>query len=707
MKSVLRLSSLMLFLAIMTACAVNQEYIPVNYYIMDYNSHSEKPELKQPTSFSSTLQINEAVIPHTYNRNQIVAKYSLNRVSYLQNDQWAAKLYETITNLVQQRIVNYNIFSRTDQEYLSDKPTYEMDIIIRNLERLDYGTNPRAHLALDFNLRKGGSQEIIFSHHGEAEQQLWDQSLDSFVIAINELLMKETDMFSTQIIAYLKTGITDNLTIIDNGATADSLQPRLTTIVGDTEGELYLPSLTDSDTEPMYTIYDLTDNEISTGTMGQPLSIPNGMYKIKYGSELKMSKEITINPNTRLTIQPDWGALIVNIIDENRNPVKIRYEVFSDVKNNVISFGNDYSRIIELGEKPLTWLLPPSQYKITFNGQSYNTYTDFTTVNVAANQVYRLSVVVDANLHMVGAGVIRAEDALATAKGLKFSNSVNGIINLTSNNTTNEQHPSQSISLSGQFDNRANYDVAPHHYTTKSLYELELTKLTGTDFRVTIDEYTIKNTYILYFSKRLGIYTRADASSHFFPSRVNFDSPRNIIKMNQGGAVLDTLFDADNFQTSPSILPLNLREGVGINYKIFQSLSANMNLRGGFGWQEEFNDDVYSFDSKVTVPNSSLGYSADFDIYKERISSYPKGIESSLISSFVIPLLSMGITSTADFLFPLQKGKTTTMDIENVVTISLLRNVSLDIRLDFHYDKTKQDYIIQDYRSYLRISWFY
>ncbi|HPT73074.1 MAG TPA: ABC-type transport auxiliary lipoprotein family protein, partial [Candidatus Cloacimonadota bacterium] len=708
-KSLMKFLSLLTLMGILGACAISQEYVPTNHYIMDYNSNTEKPALKQTTPLPASLMINEAVIPYTYNRNQIVVKYSLNRVSYLPNDQWAAKLYETVTNLVQQRIENYNIFTRVDQDFGSDHPTYEMDIIVKNIERVDYGNLPKAHVAVDFNLRKGGNQNIIFTHHADEEEDLWDETLDSFVIAVNEMLMKETDVFSDMMVSYIKSGnpLQDN--VISHKTVPDSLAQYMTMITGETEGEVYLPSLTDPDTEPFFTVYDEDDNVIASGMMGQPISIPNGNYTIRYGSDSRMSRDVTINANTRLTVVPDWGAMIVNIIDQNRNPVKIRYEVFNDIINNVVSFGNDYSRIEELGEKPVSWLLPPGQYKVTLNGQSYNTYTDFTTVNIVPNQVYRLSIVVDANNHMVGAGVIRAEDVLATAKGLKFSNSINGILNFTSNNT-NEKKQTQSVALSGQFDNRATYDVYPHHYTTKSLYEMELTKLPGkklnaNSFQVTIDEYSIKNTYIYYFIKPLGIYTRADGASHFFPGYLNFDSPRNVLKVNKSGALVDSLYGTDKISISPSIFPLNLREGLGINYRIVQSLRANMNLRGGLGWQQEFNNDVFSYDKPVT--DSSLGYAVYYDRYKERSSTYAKGMESSLISTFVIPFLSMGITSTADFLFPFEKGKSTTMDIENIVTISLLRNVSMDIRLDFHYDKTKQNYLIQDYRSYLRVSWFY
>jgi ABC-type uncharacterized transport system auxiliary subunit len=709
MKSVLKFSTLLLLMVVLSSCAINQHFTPVSYYIMDYTASTEKPELKQDKPFPYSLQINETTIPHTYNRNQIVVKYSLNRVSFLPYDQWASKLYETITNLVQQRIISYNIFTRADQNYAGDKSTYEMDIIVRNIERLDYGTQPMAHLAIDFNLRAGGNQDIIFTHHADIEKTLWDKNMDSFVIEINNILMEETDAFSEQIIYFLKNGKPETEKNLSKTAPSDSLVPYPADIVGDTEGELYLPSLTDSDTEPLYTVFDANGSEVATGIMGQALAIPSGTYKIEYGTELSMTKEVTIQPNLRTTVTPVWGAMIVNIIDESRNPVKIRYEVFSEDKYNVVSYGNDYSRIEELGEKPLTWLLPPGQYKITLNGQTYNTYIDFTTVNIQAAEIYRLTVVVDLNMHMVGAGIIRAEDALATATGLKFSNSINGIINLTSNNTTNKKHPEQSISLSGQFDNRLNYDVFPHHYTTKSLYEVELTKLPGTnftDYRVTIDEYSIRNTYIYYFMKQIGFYTRADATLHFFQGHVNFDNPKNVIKYDANGAVVDTLFNVSQVQVSPYLLPLNLREGVGINYRMLQSLTANLNIRGGFGMQQEFSKNVYNYISTISLPNSSQG-PADFDQYKEVKSSYPRGIETSIISSFLLPFLNMGITSTADFLFPLQKGQSMTMDIENIITVNLVRNVSLDIRLDLSYDKRLQNYVIQDYRTYLRVSWFY
>jgi ABC-type uncharacterized transport system auxiliary subunit len=707
-----RLTSLALLLLVLTSCALNNEIKPNNYYILDYNANFEKPELKQAKPFPVTLQVNEAAISRAYERNQIVVKYSFSRISYLQHDLWASKLYESITNLVLQRIQRYNIFQRADSDFLGGVPTYEMDITVNSMERLDYANNKRAHLALTFNFRGVHSEKVIFTHTADVEKVLYDDRVETLVVSLNDLLMQETDAFCAKVIRYLQTGspVDSTATALAKAELNADLTPTNSEATnqfeGSQEGELLLPALTDYNTEPLYRVYDKNENEVATGVMGQVLTLPNGDYTISYGSDQKMMMDVHIFPNYRQIVKPEWGALVVNIIDEGREPVRLAYEVFQFRDDFVTSYGTDYSRSDIIGEDPTTWLLPAGQYKVTINGASYYTYKDFATVNIEPGQVNRLSIVVNSEHNMVGAGNILAENELASSKAFKFSNSINASFSLTYNNNDNRNNPQQSYSMKGEFDNRLNYDVDPHHYTTRSFYDLEFTKFSGSDFRVTVDEYSIKNTYIYDFLKRIGLYTRVDATSHFFNQVYLFGNPSNVLKYDKNGVLQDSLLLQDDVPIKPSFLPLNLREGIGVNYRMLQTLGANVNLRAGFGWQQVFSKNTYTLTRTVT-DTTSTGELRVFQVFDESPSVYSRGIESSLISTLQFPSIRMSLTSSADFLFPLEKGKATTMRFENIVSFSIIRNVSLDFRINLTYDKTIKDYLVQDYRSYLRVSWFY
>jgi hypothetical protein len=101
--------------------------------------------------------------------------------------------------------------------------------------------------------------------------------------------------------------------------------------------------------------------------------------------------------------------LTIKIIDENRNSIDNRYEIFK--MSNAESFGFGYGAREEVGEHLLTWILKPGTYKITLNGQSFNTYIDFTTVELVKGELVQLTMVVDSESgHLIGAGILNQEE---------------------------------------------------------------------------------------------------------------------------------------------------------------------------------------------------------------------------------------------------------------------------------------------------------
>jgi len=79
--------------------------------------------------------------------------------------------------------------------------------------------------------------------------------------------------------------------------------------------------------------------------------------------------------------------------------------------SNAESFGFGYGAREEVGEHLLTWILKPGTYKITLNGQSFNTYIDFTTVELVKGELVQLTMVVDSESgHLIGAGILNQEE---------------------------------------------------------------------------------------------------------------------------------------------------------------------------------------------------------------------------------------------------------------------------------------------------------
>ena len=260
--------------------------------------------------------------------------------------------------------------------------------------------------------------------------------------------------------------------------------------------------------------------------MGTAIPLLEGIYSIKYGSgkanQLIEQDNIKVVPRYKTIIEPNWGCLIVNIIDEKRNFAKVRYEVFN--LENGESFGSEFPAEEEVGEQEKVWVLKPGIYKITVNSEPFNTYRDFTTVFVEKGKVQKLTIVMstdeeDNPTNMVGAGVLEESFLESSLENLKLSSAIHGNVNINSNNEVDKDNPVTTITLNTQLDNYLIYDKDPLHYTMKNLIEVGTSKTTDTDFRLAADEFDLKNTLIYYFIKDVGFYSRFDMNSHFFPEK--------------------------------------------------------------------------------------------------------------------------------------------------------------------------------------------
>ena len=72
--------------------------------------------------------------------------------------------------------------------------------------------------------------------------------------------------------------------------------------------------------------------------------LPEGKYTIHYGSgssaQMLIKKNVEILQRYKTVVEPDWGVLMVDILDEERNYAKVRYEIFDAESGE--SFGGEF-----------------------------------------------------------------------------------------------------------------------------------------------------------------------------------------------------------------------------------------------------------------------------------------------------------------------------------------------------------------------------
>ncbi len=720
-KSSLRIAIVLLIGIVSTSCAfLGKKEIPVtNYYVLDYLPATENPELERVTPFNKTLEVQETNLPRTYDRNQIVRKKSYVQISYFTRDLWSTRLYDAVPNLIVRRLNAYNIFKTVSRDVGETKPDYFLESNIRNIELVD-SSKPYAFLSIELILKDSRSQTVIFSTRSERSRLLHDTSVAYLVQCFNELIMEETDLFASKCIDYFNGK--EVLDLIKIAPSEKEIPPVYSSVPTETEedvdrstGELKVPLLMPSETPLLYeaSYRDTADisDEIVTGTMNEVLMLHEGKWHIRLGSDQNISTNVDIKPAMRTVVNPFWSELIVRIIDESQTRVRMRYDIYAKTPGQDAfdrRVNTRYSPADEIGEYEYLWVLQPGNYLITVNGSSPNSYRDFTTISLEEAKSYIMTIVVDPQAErsvLVGAGLL--ESPVTKGKPKFHKGAVHANINLASSNSVDKDNPTQSISLSGEFDNKIDYDIWPIHFTSKSLYDLGFDKTTGTEFRINMDDYSLRNALMFYpwkrkgFLRNFGLYGRGDVNTHFFNEFAFFPENKNFIKVSQDGDSL-YLVDAKKIKVKDEFYPIRLKEGMGLTYRINISTNATVNLRTGFGWQQDYENSVYYY--VRTVNQGDLVY----DLYHENPTALTQGLESSVVISINNLLKIFNLTSTMDVLFPMGAvDKSTIYDNENLVNIRLYRNISLDFKTKTSYNQALRDYVQTDYSAFLRLSVYY
>ncbi len=697
-----------LVIILLIGCTV-EEIAPRNYYVMEYYQHTEVDSLKRETPLPYKVLVSEADIARTYTRRQIVLRHFGPKLTYSDYDNWGGKLSEMVSGLVVQRLKRYNVFSKVHQEYFSEVPDFEITTKINNIELYSSEVNPyrAARLNIEFHLKRANEQTIFLSHSVNRVVYMVDDEIETFVQKVNELLLEETDNFIRRIYRFFDQGETAEEIIANEISGGDS---QILSVGSEEElpsgmGLLLLPAISETDEEPQFTVADKY-GMVTPGKMGEALPLWKGKYTLSMGSgdtdQMIEKANIEIIPRYKTVLNPEWGALKVKIVDESRNYMKVRYEIFD--QSNGESFGSDIPAEEDIGEKDRVWVLRPGLYKITVNNEPFNTYQNFSTVFLEEGTYQILTIVVNTNDNgdfesLIGAGVLDEAVVSKEEKHLDIYSAIHANGNISSDNTNDKSNPTTVYKATMQLDNRLVYDRYPYHFTSKLLVEAGLSKEEETDIRASDDYFNLRNTLVYYLVKSFGLYVRGDANTHFFPEKVYTSDERNYIFIDTEG-VRDTLLARDEVKIKEPWQPAEFKEGFGINWRILDKQRSSLSTRLGFGFRQLYAKDVYIYSFSDEVSGET---DVTYNVYNEVGNSTQEGVEFSVVASIELPF-NLSYDSNLDILFPFDNDNPS-YEWENILNLRLFKQVSLDYKFTLTYNEDVADYNILNHLFYLRLTY--
>ncbi|MCK4339686.1 MAG: hypothetical protein KAW87_06845 [Candidatus Cloacimonetes bacterium] len=455
-------------------------------------------------------------------------------------------------------------------------------------------------------------------------------------------------------------------------------------------GRIFIPAMSKPELEPEFSIYQNGKNVIIGYPVGKSCFLKPGKYTIIFGSsednKQKIIKEITIEEGETKIIYPDWSGLIIKIIDQNRDFLRESYEIFDIPVYQ--SLGMKYSADEdEPDEYQDTWILKPGLYKIVKYGEPFNTYTNFATVRLLPGELTTLTIVIDnttLDRNYIGSGILPEIAEIKKAKTWNVYTSIRGSFLLSGENITKEEENEIKITLSSKLENDVKYDRFPHYFSSKQILNLDFNKEHKQDFRIYSSNIQLPTTYIFYFVKSFGIYTRFRIDTRLFPSKFYFDSIQDTIyKCSEEGDTLEILTNRDEVQIAPMFFPIRCEEGIGINITLLKSNRSNLNIKSGLGLSQTINNDVFERESKSSPKFNRLE------------SIYLRGIEISVGGDFRI-LSNLSYFGEIYTLYPFEKDRSQVFRFENTFTLRISRFISLDYTLLLER-KEIPDWIVQNH----------
>lgn len=690
---------------IFSACSTGQ-LIQNRYYILEYFNGSEITELKQDEPLDGTVLVHDANLNKPYDRDNIVVRYFGPKITYSQNDFWGVQLEEIIPDLIATRFQRYNLFENVQRDYTVVQPEYEVNINIDNLEQFYSENLSEAHINMELILRNRKGKQVA-RHLINKEIRLANAEMDIFVQKVNEVILEETNVFARKILANFtnRYQVPEEEKLIKKEHFVED-----TTIEGLRTGQLLLPSLTEAGVEPPYKIIDSKGKPLDiSANMGESVPLPEGDYQIRFGSgsdDQMMKKDVTVRPHYKTVVEPDWSCLLIDVIDENRNYIQVRYEIFDAQTGE--SYGTHFPVEKELGEQQKVWVLEPGLYKITINNEPFNTYRNFTTVYLIEGKVKHISLVVELDENnnptgLTGAGALGEFTRTNISGNWQSSNALHANLNMNFHTGESEDTPDNSVIITTQFENYLTYNKMPYYYRLRHLSEYGTSKDAGDPFRKNIDNFDLKNTFIYFLSTYLGIYSRFDINSHFFQGFYHREQDFNFIKQNTANQITKREMNQNSVLTTPYIYPLKMKEGVGINFRLFNRPRAHLNLRSGFGLRQDYMDGVFELVNPSYIPT---GEDTEYRLYQENKTIHNIGTEFSLVGNFNLPF-NLSYRTNADLLIPFEENSETTFDWENDFNLRLFKYISVYYRIDINSDPENIRNFYMDQSIFLRLSYFF
>ncbi len=453
------------------------------------------------------------------------------------------------------------------------------------------------------------------------------------------------------------------------------------TVVPIGKGAIFLPALsTKPHREPGIRVLR-AGRLVASGAMGQRIALPPGDYEVVFGSgsvSQGLVRQVTVTEDKTSVVKPNWATLDISVMNSKFIPFPGSYEIIRMGSQDYLGAGFGVDE--QIGQTTQVWLLTPGLYKIVRPGSTYRARTDFSTVLLLPGMAVNYNLILDEiTANFLGAGVAMAAPKASSTSPWQLRSSIGGSVLLT----RRSEGYSSAVTGSGLnvdlfSDHRLRFTKRAHLWTTRLEVEegQTLQPTIGPDnkpgdlldgrLQSVKDRLYFNTMYIYQALPWVGPYLRVGAETALFYRETWFAKPTEVVVQDVDGKEIDRLRGPENKGESSITLagpfsPVQLKEGVGVNFSIQRGSSLDLNLRTGLGSRQYFaRDQLVPHDNSATTP---------FEV-REVATTTITGVEMSAIGILRLTRYLQGSTEM-DMLIPFEGFRSTQLTWRNALSLRL------------------------------------
>ena len=445
-------------------------------------------------------------------------------------------------------------------------------------------------------------------------------------------------------------------------------------------GAVFVPTMTDGESEPDALLFRGDDEEVASGRNGARIPVEPGTYLVRVGSgptSQMVSVPVAVEAGETTVLPVRWGGLRVEVVDESNLPHRGGYELIrlADRQPYAIGFGADTLQ----GERLPTMLMPPGLYRIVRAGATYRARTDFATVLVPESGLVHYRLVIDPDSgRFRGAGVITPEEIGAVSDVSPWNRRYTIGLSAPVTATRNFFGVKNETKLGAElfFDTYVTYQRDNRLFSSVLEFEsgFEKVKPEGVPaipWRKTRDRLRIDLLYSWFPGSRIGPYGRLGLRTSVFAS--NTLATQDTVVSRQfidGRRALEFVPANATFETGDPFSPPVYREGAGLNTRLLQGRSVRLDWRFGVGLRQNRFAGAFFLDDDPTTPELEYRQASNFNA---------AGLETTLVGTARYRFL---LYNTTLDLFGDFNGSEPTIDWRSTLSWRLTGDLSLDYRVD-------------------------